>query len=72
MDYLIRYETPHSFTVLKWIDEAPSDEYHLFRSRKGWTCSCPDSIYRGGKCKHQRMVTECVAKGIPQPFMMET
>jgi len=28
------------------------DEYDVLSTRVGWICSCPDSVYRGVKCKH--------------------
>lgn len=70
MDYLIRLESHNQFTVIKF-DGRPLVEYHLFKGPHHWTCSCPDSVYRNSKCKHQRMVAECIAKGMPQPFCVE-
>ncbi len=38
----------HSQTVEK--------EYDVLSTEAGWTCSCPDSQFRGTKCKHIRAV----------------
>ncbi len=70
MDYLIRLESHNSFTIIKF-DGMPMGEYHLFKGPRGWTCSCPDSVYRKTKCKHQVMIDKCIAKGTPQPFVVE-
>jgi transposase-like protein len=49
-------------------------EYEVRATEKGWVCSCPDSTFRGEKCKHQfaveysrRLRTE-VELGILAPF----
>lgn len=31
-------------------------EYDVVSTETGWYCSCPDSVYRGMKCKHVRAV----------------
>jgi transposase-like protein len=31
-------------------------EYDVLSIETGWYCSCPDSVYRGTKCKHVRAV----------------
>ena len=70
MEYIIRQDNNYQFSVIKF-DGQPLDEYHLIKGNSGYKCSCPDAVYRKHKCKHTKMVKECIARGVPQPFIME-
>lgn len=32
--------------------QSSNNSYNVNSNELGWTCSCPDHIYRGVKCKH--------------------
>jgi len=38
--------------VYKVKSQSGNGEYDVLNTEIGWLCSCPDSIYRGVKCKH--------------------
>jgi putative transposase len=45
----IRRIDPHTYKVHS---QSGDFEYDVVSGELGWLCSCPDSIYRGVKCKH--------------------
>jgi hypothetical protein len=71
MDYFIRKEVI-GWTVLKW-DTTPLENYTVHQDRRNgrWSCTCPQNRYRKTGCKHIDMVLQCVARGTPQPFVVE-
>ena len=46
---LIRRNSEMSFTVSS---QSGNGSYEVNATEFGWNCSCPDSTYRGVKCKH--------------------
>ncbi|MGI0079827.1 MAG: SWIM zinc finger family protein, partial [Nitrososphaerales archaeon] len=50
----IRRIDEHSYKVCS--QSCPEIEYDIFSTESGWTCSCPDSKFRGVQCKHAHAV----------------
>ena len=47
---LVKRNSETSYTVISQSGNGSYDV--MFTTEFGWTCSCPDSMYRGVKCKH--------------------
>ncbi|MCJ7631778.1 SWIM zinc finger family protein, partial [Candidatus Bathyarchaeota archaeon] len=45
----VRRIDAHSYKVRS---QSNHGEYDVLNTEIGWLCSCPDSLYRGVKCKH--------------------
>ena len=45
----VRRLDEHEYRV---VSQSGSGEYAILSTEKGWTCSCPDFIFREQKCKH--------------------
>jgi hypothetical protein len=46
---LVKRNSETSYTVSS---QSGNGTYDVNATEFGWNCSCPDSIYRGVKCKH--------------------
>ncbi len=62
-DYLVREDTPNSYTVSKWeLNKEPESVYIIkFNQQRGWKCNCPAGSR--GSCKHPEVVKKWIRNG---------
>jgi hypothetical protein len=61
MDGSVKKNSETSYTVSS---QSRKGSYDVNATEFGWNCSCPDSTYRGVKCKHIHAVELSIASKV--------